>query len=85
MQVGQVEKEEGEVQYGGAWLCFLGLCWCSWSLLSWALLMFLVMAFMGFVGVYGHVLLVSTIVHVIGSWILMGNHKGLIMNGITCF
>jgi hypothetical protein len=38
---------------------------------SWALLVFLVIAFMGYVGVYGHVLLVSTIVHVVGSWILM--------------
>ncbi len=62
--------------------CSLGLCWHSWScflgllvfmvMLSWALLVFLVIVFMGFVGVYGHVILVSTIVHVVGSWILMG-------------
>jgi hypothetical protein len=35
-------------------------------MLSWALLVFLVIAFMGFVGVYGCVILVSTIVHVVG-------------------
>lgn len=41
-------------------------------MLSWALLVFLVIVFIGFVGVYDRVILVSTIVYVVGSWILMG-------------
>ncbi len=41
-------------------------------MLSWALLVLLVITFMGSVGVYGRVILVSTIVHVVGSQIVMG-------------
>jgi len=59
------------------WALLAFMFMLSWTLgvhayAFWALLVFLVIAFMGFIGVNGRVILVSTIVHVVGSWILMG-------------
>ncbi len=41
--------------------CYLGFYWCSWSF-----------TLLSFVNVPSHVLLVSAIVRVVGSWIMMG-------------
>ncbi len=44
-----------------------------------------VIIFLCSIGICGHVILVFVVVHVVRSWILMGNHKSSTNNGVLCF